>query len=133
MEKSVSTGLKVWLWIIIVLNGLSAVGSLFSIGNAPLSSILSVVLNAVMVYACIMILFQMKKLGFKLMCIIAVVNAIVSIVMTLVIGAAAGAAAGSTALGIAGGIVGAVFIIISAAIVPGVTYLLMKKDWAMFE
>lgn len=133
MEKSISTGLKVWLWIVIVLNGLSVISNLTKIGSNPFGSIVSIVLEAVMIYACIMIMFQMKKLGFKLMVIMAVVNAVFSVIASVIGGIAAGAITGSAAVGIAGGVIAAIFTIIIAAICPLVTYLLMKKDWDMFE
>lgn len=133
MEKSVSTGLKVWLWIVMVLNGIETISSLLQIGDSPLSAIWGAVVSALMIYACVLIMFKMKKLGFKIMVIITVINAVVSVVIAVVAGLAAGAIAGSAAVGIAGGLIGAVILVLFSAILPLVTYLLMKKDWNMFE
>lgn len=132
MERDISTGLKVWLWIVIVFNGLSAISSLTSIGDSPVSTIISIILDAIMIYACVMIMFQKKKLGFKLMVIFAVINAVVSIVVLVLAGIAAGALLGSAAAGFATALIGIVIAVICAVICPLVTYLLMKKDWDLF-
>ncbi len=133
MEKNVSTGLKVWLWIVIVLNALSALGNLTSIGDAPVTAIISIVLEAVMIYAAVLIMFQTKKLGFKLMCLVAIVNVVVSIITVIFTGIIAGALAGNALVGLISGIIGIITSIIIAAICPLITYLFMKKDWDMFE
>lgn len=133
MEKSVSTGLKVWLWVIIGFNGISVLGSLGSITSAPLSTIISIVLNAGMIAAGILIMFKMKKAGFKIMVAVAAVNAVVSVVLAIIAGTAVGAVAGSASVGLAGGIMAAVIAVVIAAICPLVTYALMKKDWDMFD
>lgn len=133
MEKKVSLGLKIWLWFIIVTNGISVISDVTSLGDSLVSSLISIVVSGLLIYACVMIMFQMKKMGFKLMCIIYIVNAVISVVLSLIVGVAAGAVAGSAGAGLAGGLIGAVIVIIAAAIYPLVTYLLMKKDWDMFE
>lgn len=133
MEKNISTGLKVWLWIVIVMNGISAVRNVFNIAKNPLSTIITIVIEALMIYACVLIMFQMKKFGFKLMCIAAIINAVVSVVVVVIAGLAVGALGGSAAAGLAGGLVGAVLVVIMAAICPLITYFLMKKNWDMFE
>lgn len=133
MEKQISTGLKVWLWFVIVVNGLSAVKNVFNIGSSPLSTVISIVVEAALIYACVMIMFQMKKFGFKLMCIVAIVNAVLSILIMIIAGAAAGALTGSAAVGLASGAIGIVVVIIGAALCPLITYLLMKSQWEIFE
>lgn len=133
MEKQISTGLKIWLWVVIVFNGLSAISNLTKIGQSPLGSIISILLEAALIYSCVLIMFQMKKLGFKLMCITAGVNAVVSVLIVILAGAVAGAVAGSATVGIAGGLVGAVLVVIIAAICPLITYFLMKPQWDVFE
>lgn len=133
MEKSVSTGLKVWLWIIIVFNGINVLTSLGSIAISPLSTLINIVLNAGMIAAGILIMFKMKKVGFKIMVAVAAVNAVVAVVLTIIAGTAVGAVAGSASVGLAGGIVAAVIAVIIAAICPLITYALMKKDWDMFD
>lgn len=133
MERSVSTGLKVWLWILIVLDGISAAGSLMQIGDSVFNALWGVASNAIMIYACVLIMFQRKKLGFKIMVIMTAIGAVVSVVLAVVGGMAAGAIAGNAAVGVAGGLVAAVIVVLLSAICPLVTYLLMKKDWDMFE
>ena len=103
------------------------------IGQNALGSIISIVLEAVLIYSCVLIMFQMKKFGFKLMCIAAAVNAVVSVLIVILAGVVAGAAMGSASAGIAGGLVGAVLVVIVAAICPLITYFLMKPQWDVFE
>ena len=67
MEKQISKGLKIWLWFVIIMNGLSAISNVTKIGQNALGSIISIVLEAVLIYSCVLIMFQMKKFGFKLM------------------------------------------------------------------
>lgn len=133
MEKSVSTGLKVWLWVIIVFNGISVLGSLGSIASAPLQTIISIVLNAGMIAAGMLIMFKMKKAGFKIMVAVAAVNAVKAVILAILAGTVAGVATGSASVGLAGGIMAAVIAVVIAAICPLVTYALMKKDWDMFD
>lgn len=133
MEKSVSTGLKVWLWVIIVFSGLSVLGSFGSIASAPLPTIISIVLDAGMIAAGILIMFKMKKAGFKIMVAVAAVNAVWAVVLAILAGTVAGVATGSASVGLAGGIMAAVIAVVIAAICPLVTYALMKKDWDMFD
>ena len=133
MEKQISTGLKVWLWVVIVFNGLGAISNLTSIGQSPLASIISILLEAALIYSCVLIMFKTKKLGFKLMCIVAGVNALYTIVNVILVAIVAGAAVGSASIGLASGLVGAVLAVILAAICPLITYLLMKSQWDMFD
>ena len=133
MEKQISKGLKIWLWFVIIMNGLSAISNVTKIGQNALGSIISIVLEAVLIYSCVLIMFQMKKFGFKLMCIAAGVNAVVSVLIVILAGVVAGAAMGSASAGIAGGLVGAVLVVIVAAICPLITYFLMKPQWDVFE
>lgn len=133
MEKQISTGLKVWLWVVIVFNGLGAISNLTSIGQSPLASIISILLEAALIYSCVLIMFKTKKLGFKLMCIVAGVNALYTIVNVILVAIVAGAVVGSASIGLASGLVGAVLAVILAAICPLITYLLMKSQWDMFD
>lgn len=133
MEKQISTGLKIWLWVVIVFNGLGAITNLTQIGQSPLGSIISILLEAALIYSCVLIMFQMKKLGFKLMCIVAGVNALYSVVSVILVAVIAGAVAGSASIGLASGLVGAVLAVVLAAICPLITYFLMKPQWDMFE
>lgn len=132
METKVSTGLKVWLWIVIVLNAISALGNISSIGSAPVTTIISIALEAAMIYAAVLIMFQTKKLGFKIMCAVAVVNVVVTIITSIFAGVLAAALAGTAVIGLIAAIIGIIFSVILIAICPLVTYLLMKKDWDMF-
>lgn len=133
METKVSTGLKVWLWIVIVWNAIGAIGNVTSIADSPVATIISIVLEVVTIYAAVLIMFQTKKLGFKLMCGVAVANVVVTIVTAIFAGILAGALAGNAVIGLIGAIVGIIISIIIIAISPLITYLLMKKDWDMFE
>ena len=63
MEKQISKGLKIWLWFVIIMNGLSAISNVTKIGQNALGSIISIVLEAVLIYSCVLIMFQMKKFG----------------------------------------------------------------------
>lgn len=132
METNVSTGLKVWLWIVIVLNAISALGNIGSIVSSPVSTIISIALEAAMIYAAVLIMFQTKKLGFKIMCAVAVVNVVVTIITAIFAGIFAGALVGNAFIGLIGAIVGIIFSVILIAICPVLTYVLMKKDWDMF-
>lgn len=130
MEKQISTGLKIWLWFVIIMHGLGAISNLTSIEQNPLRSIICILLYAAMIYSCVLIMFQTKKLGFKLMCIASGGNAlysIASVILALVF------IAENVASGIVAGLVGAVSVAAMAAICPLITYFLIKSQWDMFE
>lgn len=133
MEKKISTGLKVWLWLVIIANGWNLIKNVMAIGDSPLAAIFSIVVEGVMIYGAVLIMFKTKKLGFKLMCIAVGVNAVLSIILMLFVGVAAGAATGSAAVGVASSVIAVMLVIIGAIFNPLITYLLMKKDWDMFE
>lgn len=129
MEKQISTGLKIWLWFVIVMNGLGVIINVIRMGQSPLDSIISILLEAALIYSCVLIMFKTKKLGFKLMCITAGVNAAISVVIAILVGVLAGVIIGNASIGLAG----AVWAVIRTAVCPLITYFLMKPQWDMFE
>jgi len=108
--RKMSSGLKIWLWIVLVLNALSLVGTIIAAILAPLLFFSAIGTVLIIVGVC-MILFKQKKLGFYIIC------GTVAIVLVF---------------NIIGGN-GIILSIISAVIMPGITYLFMKPTWDSFS
>ena len=128
-NNKLSTGLTVWLWIIFVVNVLAAIGGIVvalgaSVVGAALGlgsiyvvlSIIGVILQIVITVSIGILLFAHKKIGLVLIFAFAALGFIVSMVTYAV----------TAQLGV-GNIVKA---IISAILMPAITYLLAKNDIA---
>lgn len=128
-NNKLSTGLTVWLWIIFVVNVLAAIGGIVvalgaSVVGAALGlgsiyvvlSFIGVILQIVITVSIGILLFAHKKIGLVLIFAFAALGFIVSMVTYAV----------TAQLG-AGNIVKA---IISAILMPAITYLLAKNDIA---
>ena len=128
-NNKLSTGLTVWLWIIFVVNVLAAIGGIVvalgaSVGGAALGlgsiyvvlSFIGVILQIVITVSIGILLFAHKKIGLVLIFAFAALGFIVSMVTYAV----------TAQLGV-GNIVKA---IISAILMPAITYLLAKNDIA---
>lgn len=128
-NNKLSTGLTVWLWIIFVVNVLAAIGGIVvalgaSVVGAALGlgsiyvvlSFIGVILQIVITVSIGILLFAHKKIGLVLIFAFAALGFIVSMVTYAV-----------TAQLSAGNIVKA---IISAILMPSITYLLAKNDIA---
>ncbi len=105
-----STGLKVWLWIVLVLN---AIIGLLCIPLALLVPVLwvSVILEVILIVGVCMLLFKQKKMGFYILIGTSVLNLIINVV----------------------GGQGIVKSLISAILFPLITYALMRSSWDQFE
>lgn len=128
-NNKLSTGLTVWLWIIFVVNvlaaiggivvalGASAVGAALGLGSIyVVLSFIGVILQIVITVSIGILLFAHKKIGLVLIFAFAALGFIVSMVTYAV----------TAQLGV-GNIVKA---IISAILMPAITYLLAKNDIA---
>lgn len=128
-NNKLSTGLTVWLWIIFVVNVLAAIGGIVvalgaSVVGAALGlgsiyvvlSFIGVILQIVITVSIGILLFAHKKIGLVLIFAFAALGFIVSMVTYAV----------TAQLGV-GNIVKS---IISAILMPGITYLLAKNDIA---
>ena len=128
-NNKLSTGLTVWLWIIFVVNVLAAIGGIVvalgaSVAGAALGlgsiyvvlSFIGVILQIVITVSIGILLFAHKKIGLVLIFALAALGFIVSMVTYAV----------TAQLGV-GNIVKA---IISAILMPAITYLLAKNDIA---
>ena len=128
-NNKLSTGLTVWLWIIFVVNVLAAIGGIVvalgaSVVGAALGlgsiyvvlSFIGVILQIVITVSIGILLFAHKKIGLVLIFAFAALGFIVSMVTYAV----------TAQLGV-GNIVKA---IISAILMPVITYLFAKKDIA---
>mgnify|MGYP000790243042 FL=1 len=128
-NNKLSTGLTVWLWIIFVVNVLAAIGGIVvalgaSVVGAALGlgsiyvvlSFIGVILQIVITVSIGILLFAHKKIGLALIFAFAALGFIVSMVTYAV----------TAQLGV-GNIVKA---IISAILMPAITYLLAKNDIA---
>ena len=76
-KRKLGTGLQVWLWIIFVLNIITALGALAAVvgsaalGVGPVYTVLCVVsflLEIVLIAGIAMLLFKSKKVGFNMIC-----------------------------------------------------------------
>lgn len=128
-NNKLSTGLTVWLWIIFVVNVLAAIGGIVvalgaSVVGAALGlgsiyvvlSFIGVILQIVITVSIGILLFAHKKIGLVLIFAFAALGFIVSMVTYAV----------TAQLGV-GNIVKA---IISAILMPVITYLFVKNDIA---
>lgn len=105
-----TTGLKVWLWLVLVFNAIGAVTSVATAFLIPGMWIV-VVAEVLVVAGAAMLLFPRKKMGFYLIC----GGAAVSLVLNIILG---------------GNIVSSV---ISAVIMPLIVWLLIKNTWYEFQ
>lgn len=128
-NNKLSTGLTVWLWIIFVVNVLAAIGGIVvalgaSVVGAALGlgsiyvvlSFIGVILQIVITVSIGILFFAHKKIGLVLIFAFAALGFIVSMVTYSI---AAQLSAGNI-----------VKSIISAILMPGITYLLAKNDIA---
>ena len=128
-NNNLSPGLTVWLWIIFVVNVLAAIGGIVvalgaSVVGAALGlgsiyvvlSFIGVILQIVITVSIGILLFAHKKIGLVLIFAFAALGFIVSMVTYSI-------AAQLSAVNI-------VKAIISAVLMPGITYLLAKNDIA---
>lgn len=104
-------GLKIWLWIILVLNGFAVLGNIITILANPIA-ILYVALNIIVIVGIILILFQQKKVGLFLYAGCALIALVLNITLLHA---------------------NIITSILMAIIAPGITYLLMKKNWNEFN
>ena len=131
-KRKLGTGLQVWLWIIFVINILTAVTTALAVvGSAAIGStlglgtvytilcVVSLLLEIVLIVGIAMLLFKSKKVGFYMICAAAGAGFIVNMITY-------GVMASLTA----GNIVRA---ILSLVICPLVTYLLAKNDWEYLD
>lgn len=127
-NRTLSTGLKVWLWIIFVINIVSALVMVAGVaGSAALGSVLglgaiytvlcvvSLILEIVLIAGLAMLLFKSKKMGFYLICAAAGIGFVVNMITYGVIGSLTAA--------------NVVRAIISMVLCPLITYLFAKNDW----
>ncbi len=105
-----NTGLKVWLWIVFVINIISGVMMIPLMLIQPLL-IVSLIAEVLIIVGAGLILFAQKKVGFYLMIACATIGLVINIF----------------------GGVGVVKSIISAVLCPLITYLFMQKDWDSFQ
>ena len=120
-KRKLGTGLQVWLWIIFVLNIITALGALAAVvgsaalGVGPVYTVLCVVsflLEIVLIVGIAMLLFKSKKVGFYMICGAAVIGFVVNLITY-------GLVSGLTAINIGRAVVGLV-------VCPLVTYFLRK-------
>lgn len=112
-----NSGLKGWLWFVLVVNALSAISTfrLYSIaalvrGGFAIVTV-SLVCSALIIAGTAVLLFARKKVGFYLMC----ACALLGLIMNIVIGN------------------NLIVSIISAVLCPLITFLLMRKEWDAFQ
>ena len=91
-KRKLGTGLQVWLWIIFVLNIITALGALAAVvgsaalGVGPVYTVLCVVsflLEIVLIVGIAMLLFKSKKVGFYMICGAAVIGFVVNLITTV--------------------------------------------------
>lgn len=128
-NNKLSTGVTVWLWIIFVLNVIISVTSLLAVLGASAIAvtlglgagyvvlvILSAILEIVVTVSIGIILFGHKKVGIKMLIVVAVIGFVINMITYGVTGQFT--------------IANILKAIISAIVVPAVTILLAKNDVA---
>ncbi len=105
-----TTGLKVWLWFVLVVNAISGVTMIATALIVPVVWV-SVLLEALIVAGTAMLLFAQKKMGFYLIIGAAVLGVIINLVL--------------------GG--NLIMALVSAIVMPMITWLLLKNVWYDFK
>lgn len=104
-----SKGFKIFLWVILVINVISAISTVIAAFLQP-KLFISVALSVVYIVG-IFMLIQMKKMGFFIMCGVCAINLVVNIFSGVNIALA----------------------LVSAIVLPVIIYFLMKPNWDSFE
>lgn len=125
--ENLSTGLKVWLWIVFVLNIIMTIVSLLAVvgASAIVATLgisgfytvllaISAILEIVLVVSIAMILFGKKKVGLYILIVVAVIGFVVSLISYGMVGQLT--------------VVNIVKQVISSVILPVITFALAKKD-----
>ncbi len=125
------TGLKVWLWIVFAFQIIGLVSSIMALVNKDTLAmviamtgmdptaiyIVSIITGIITIIGILIMLFMKKKLGFWIICASCLISGVYGILT----------ATGATA------VVTIISNIIGIVLLPGITYLLMKKDWDTFK
>lgn len=104
-------GLKIWLWIILVLNSIVILGNIVASLANPIGFVY-VALNVVLIVGIALLLFQQKKLGLFLYVGITFIVSILNIVLLKY---------------------SIIYSIFTAIFTPAITYLLMRPTWDEFK
>lgn len=102
-----STGAKVWLWFVLIVNALSCLSVLVLLAVSPVLAIITLVLEIILIVGVIILLFKRQKMGFYMLCACSILSAIFNIVLGTNIIRAIG----------------------SAVLLPLITYLIIKNSW----
>lgn len=105
-----TTGLKVWLWIVLVINVIACVSMVGLALVAPLAWV-SVVLEILVVAGVVMLLFARKKMGFYLICGSQVIGLVINVILGTNI----------------------IYALISAIVPALIIWMLMKNTWYEFK
>ena len=105
--------LKIWLWIALVLSAATTVLN-GAQGRWP-----SVAIALCSLVGLCLLLFRGRKLGFQLMCVCAVLSCIVGILSGIAGGTSPAAAVAMSLVG--------------AALIPGITALFLRGQWAALK
>ena len=73
-------GSKIWLWILMIAGGFSAIAGLAAMKYSAGTGILAVIIGSCQTAGAALLLFKQKKEGFYLICVIAVVDFIYSMI-----------------------------------------------------
>jgi len=105
-----SNGLRIWLWVILVLNVIGIIGS---VGTALLIPIawVSVLLSVLIIAGISLLLFKQKRVGYY-----------------MVIGAALLGLIVNVAVG-----VNIIYAVFAAVCMPLITWLFLRNNWSLFD
>lgn len=102
-----NSGTKVWLWIVLVINVLSFVRSIPTYISFGGILYLSMILQLALIAGIALLLFAQKKIGFFLCCACALVAFILNVILGVNI----------------------IVAIVSAVVMPTITFLFLKNQW----
>ena len=105
-----TTGLKVWLWLVLVVNAIAGVTAVVTALLIPFMWVV-VVAEILVVAGAVMLLFPRKKMGFFLICRGNAVSLIVNVILGQNI----------------------VSSVVSAVLMPLIIWLLIKNTWYEFQ
>lgn len=100
-------GAKGWLWLVLIVNGLSCLGifPLFSVW--PMIAVFTLISEVILIFGVVLLLFSKKKIGFYLLCACAVLTMIFNIMSG----------------------VGIIRAVASVVLMPTITYLVIRDQW----
>mgnify|MGYP004468993991 CR=1 FL=1 len=103
---NITKGCKIWLWILIIGSGITALGGIWGLSYSVSAGVFSIVMGILQFSGTFLLLFKQRKEGFYLLCIMAIINFVYNIAVLKI---------------------NIVFAICSLIAMPAITYFFINK------